>query len=81
MKKIVREEKESEVLYVDFNVTYTQESYIEEGHGFHEFIDEQEIDRKISKAYIELKNGIVIDITDRLTREEKKHIIDYNERI
>ena len=48
MKKIVREEKESEVLYVDFNVTYTQESYIEEGHGFHELIDEQEIDRKIS---------------------------------
>jgi hypothetical protein len=81
MKKIVREEKESEVLYVDFNVTYTQESYIEEGHGFHELIDEQEIDRKISKAYVELKNGIVIDITDRLTREEKKHIIDYNERI
>lgn len=81
MKKIIKEEHESEILHVDFNVTYNQEQYIEEGHGFHEMIDEQEIDRKISKAYIELRNGIIIDITDRLTREEKRHIIDYNERL
>lgn len=81
MKKIVREEHESEVLHLEFKVTYNQEQYIEEGHGFHEMIDEQEIDRKLSQAYIELRNGIIFDITDRLTKEEKKHIIDYNERI
>lgn len=81
MKKVVREEKESEVVHLEFDVTFRQEAYVEEGHGFHEMIDEEEINRKLTKAYIELRNGVIIDITDRLTKEEKRKIIDYNEHL
>jgi hypothetical protein len=81
MKKIIKEEHENEFLHIEFEVTFRQESYIEEGHGFHEMIDEEEINRKITQAYIELKNGIIIDITDRLTKEEKKKIIEYHEHL
>ena len=47
---------------------------VEEGHGYHYF-DDSSYDVKLTKIYIDIA-GVQIDITDRLTPEEKTKIED-----
>ena len=47
---------------------------VEEGHGYHYF-DDSDYEVDLKKVYIEIK-GVQIDITDRLTKEEKQRIED-----
>lgn len=58
-------------------VKFTYQKYpkrIEEGHGLHEFNEDEEISREIDSVKIILSDGEEIDITSRLTKEEKKSI-------
>lgn len=47
---------------------------VEECHGYHYF-DDSSYEVNLTKVYIEV-SGVQIDITDRLTKEEKQKIED-----
>lgn len=47
---------------------------VEECHSYHYF-DDSDYEVDLKKVYIEIK-GVQIDITDRLTKEEKQKIED-----
>ena len=76
MKRIIKKETQYGEICFEFNVTYQEESNIEEGHGFHTFYDSEEISRVITSVVIFLENGEKIDITHKLNKEELKLIID-----
>lgn len=61
---------------VEMNFTYElNPPRVEEGHGYHTFSEDQEIDREILTVKIKLSNEHTIDITDRLTEEERNLIL------
>lgn len=63
--------------YAEVIITYDVfPERIEEGHGFHDFSEDEEVDRQLSSFKIKLIDGQEIDITDRLTEEEKQKIIE-----
>ena len=49
---------------------------VEECHGFHTFDEDEELSRDIASVRIEVKEGLWIDITDRLTERERRHILN-----
>ena len=60
---------------VDIKYTYKKNPpRIEECHGLHEFNEDEEISREVDSVKILLSSGEEIDITDRLTKEEKRSI-------
>ena len=76
MKKIVKKETQHAEVCFEFNVTYQEETNIEEGHGFHTFYDSEEVNRVITSVQIVLDNGEKVDITHKLNKEELKLIVD-----
>jgi hypothetical protein len=54
---------------VEKEVTYSTSLREEECHGFHTFIDQEEVSNNITKVVIKFL-GQEIDITSRLTKEE-----------
>jgi hypothetical protein len=54
---------------VQKEVKYSTDIREEECHGFHTFIDQEELSNEISKVVIKIL-GKDIDITDRLTKDE-----------
>lgn len=76
MKKITKKETQYGEVCFEFEVTYQEETSIEEGHGFHTFYDSEEISRRILSVSILLDNGEKIDISDKLNKEQMKLIID-----
>ena len=76
MKKILKKETQYAEISFEFNVTYEEETNVEEGHGFHTFYDSEEVSRVITSVLILLENGEKIDITHKLNKEELKLIID-----
>jgi hypothetical protein len=54
---------------VEKEVTYSTSLREEECHGFHTFIDQEELSNEIKKVVIKFL-GEEIDITSRLTKEE-----------
>lgn len=48
---------------------------VEECHGRHEFVEDEEIDRQMLNFVLNI-NGQMIDITERLTPEEKTMILN-----
>ncbi len=60
---------------VEYDVTFdNQPLRVEECHGYHYF-DDSSYEVNLTKVYIEIA-GIQIDITDRLTKEERAKIED-----
>jgi len=76
MKKIIKKETQYGEICFEFNVTYEEETNVEEGHGFHTFYDSEEVSRVITNVLILLENGEKIDITHKLNKEELKLIIE-----
>lgn len=76
MKKITKKETQYGEVSFEFEVTYQEETSIEEGHGFHTFYDTEEISRKVTSVSILLDNGERINLTDKLNKEQMKLIID-----
>ena len=76
MKKITKKETQYGEVCFEFEVTYQEETSIEEGHGFHTFYDTEEISRKVTSVSILLDNGERINLTDKLNKEQMKLIID-----
>jgi hypothetical protein len=76
MKKITKKETQYGEVSFEFEVTYQEETSIEEGHGFHTFYDSEEISRKVTSVSILLDNGERINLTDKLNKEQMKLIID-----
>jgi len=64
-------------IYLDFytlvniekQVKYSTDVRVEECHGFHTFIDHEEISNEVNKVVIKVL-GENIDITNRLTKQE-----------
>lgn len=62
-------------LEVGLNITYELfPERVEECHGYHTFNEDEEVDRELESVIIHLDNGEKIDLTARLTDEEKKLI-------
>jgi hypothetical protein len=61
-------------LIAEVQTEYEIEERVEEGHGYHSFIDSKEVRCDVLKASIKIKD-IEIDITNRLTKEELKLLI------
>jgi hypothetical protein len=59
--------------HIEKEVTYSTSIREEECHGFHTFIDQDELSNEIKKVTIRVK-GTEIDITNRLTKDELKLI-------
>ena len=76
MKRIIKKETQYGEICYEFNVTYQEETNVEEGHGFHTFYDSEEVSRVITSVVIVLDNGEKIDITYKLNKEELKLIIE-----
>lgn len=63
--------------YVSVTFTYKKNpSRIEECHGNHEFNEDEEVGREIESVKILLSDGEEIDITEKLSKEEKKKILN-----
>ena len=59
------------------SIIFTYKKYpprIEEGHGFHKFNEDEEISREVDSVKIFISDE-EIDITSRLTEEEKSKIL------
>jgi hypothetical protein len=54
---------------IEKQVKYSTDVRIEECHGFHTFIDQEEISNEVNKVVIKVL-GQDIDITNRLTKQE-----------
>jgi hypothetical protein len=76
MKRIIKKETQYGEICFEFNVTYEEETNVEEGHGFHTFYDSEEVSRVITSVVIVLDNGEKIDITHKLNKEELKLITE-----
>jgi hypothetical protein len=76
MKKILKKETQYGEICFEFNVTYEEETNVEEGHGFHTFYDSEEVSRVITSVMILLEDGEKIDITHKLNKEELKLIVE-----
>jgi len=64
-------------LEVGLNITYELfPDRVEECHGYHTFNEDEEVGRELESVIIHLDNGKKIDLTDRLTEEEKKLIAE-----
>ena len=64
-------------LEVDITENYLVSKRIEECHGYHEFEDYKVLSVDVDRVIIRLDTDIIIDITDRLTKEEKKTLSEY----
>jgi hypothetical protein len=76
MKRIIKKETQYGEICFEFNVTYQEETNLEEGHGYHTFYDSEEVNRVITSIVIFLENGEKIDITHKLNKQELKLISD-----
>ncbi len=76
MKKISKKEGQYAEVYFEFDIVYQEENNTEEGHGFHTFYDCEEVSRTFKSATLLLESGEKIDITQKLTREQIKMIVD-----
>jgi hypothetical protein len=76
MKMIIKKETQYGEICYEFDVTYQQETSVEEGHGFHTFYDAEEVKRVITSVVILLDNGEKVDITHKLNKEDLKLIVD-----
>jgi hypothetical protein len=76
MKRINKNETQYGELCFEFNVTYEEETNLEEGHGIHYFYDAEEVNRVVTSVVIFLDNGEKIDITHKLNKKELKLISD-----
>lgn len=63
--------------YAEVLITYEVfPTRTEECHGFHDFSEDEEVGRELYRLKIKLSDGEEIDVTDRLTEEEKKKILE-----
>jgi hypothetical protein len=60
-------------IMIEYMHEYTVDRWEEEGHGFHQFEDVETKSISIHRVCIDFE-GVNIDITSRLTKEEKKDI-------
>ncbi len=58
---------------VEYIHEYSIDRWEEEGHGFHQFEDVETKSITIQRVFVEYE-GWNVDITDRLTKEEKKDL-------
>ena len=58
----------------EFDVTYSENARVEEGHGFHTFYDVDILSIKLVGAFITIYDDAVIDIFSRLKKDEIKLI-------
>ena len=73
---MIKKETQYGEIYYEFDVTYQQETSVEEGHGFHTFYDAEEVKRVITSVVILLDNGEKVDITHKLNKQDLKLIVD-----
>jgi hypothetical protein len=64
-------------LEVDITENSMVSKRIEECHGFHEFTDIEVESVEVNKVIIRFDTNDFIDITDRLTKEEKNKLSEY----
>jgi hypothetical protein len=76
MKMMIKKETQYGEICYEFDVTYQQETNMEEGHGFHTFYDTEEVKRVITSVVILLDNGEKVDITHKLNKQDLKLIVD-----
>ena len=62
-------------LNIDVEKVYKVEERVEECHGYHTFLDSEEISSSIVRVIIKGKDSD-IDITNRLTKEELESLIE-----
>ena len=65
-------------LVAEVQMEFEVENRIEEGHGYHSLIDAREVKNDVIRVTIKARDK-EIDITDRLTQQELKLLIDNNE--
>lgn len=75
MKKEIEKKLNWLWLVAEVQTQIEVEKRIEEGHGYHSFIDIREVKNDVIKVTIKAKDK-EIDITDRLTKQELKLLID-----
>ena len=74
MNKIIQKiVNESNIVYV-FDVIYSEDTRIEEGHGSHTFYDKELISIKLKSCYINISNEENIELIHRLKKDEIKAI-------
>ena len=78
MKKEIEKKLNWLWLVVELKTEFEVENRIEEGHGFHSFLDTKEVKNDVIKVTIKARDK-EIDITNRLTQEELKLLIPPNE--
>jgi len=78
MKKEIEKKLNWLWLVAELKTEFEVENRIEEGHGFHSFLDTKEVKNDVTKVTIKARDK-EIDITDRLTQEELKLLIPPNE--
>ena len=78
MKKEIEKKLNWLWLVAEVKTEFEVENRIEEGHGYHSFIDKKELKSDVIKVTIKARDK-KIDITDRLTQEELKLLISPNE--
>lgn len=74
MAKILKKKAIEGDVTFEFDVTYSEDTRVEEGHGFHTFYDSDITNIKLTGAYITLYDDEIIDIFTRLKKEEVKSI-------
>ncbi len=74
-----------EIDYFEFDARATVQFFykryptrVEECHGLHEFNEDELIDKKLLYFFVKLADGTIIDLTERLTKEEIDKIISEN---
>ena len=78
MKKEIEKKLNWLWLVAELKTEFEVENRIEEGHGFHSFLDTKEVKNDVTKVTIKARDK-EIDITDRLTQQELKLLIPPNE--
>lgn len=76
-KQVSTEETLIYNLEVDITENCSISKRVEECHGFHEFTDIELESVEVNRIIIRLDTDDVIDITDRLTKEEKEKLSNY----
>ena len=78
MKKEIEKKLNWLWLVAELKTEFEVENRIEEGHGFHSFLDTKEVKNDVTKVTIKARDK-EIDITNRLTQQELKLLIPPNE--
>jgi hypothetical protein len=76
-KKVSTQETLIYNLEVDITEDTIVSKTVEECHGLHEFTDIEVQSIEVNKVVIVIDDDTKIDITDRLTNEEKEILSDY----